>query len=472
MGPVADEAVFIGLGDQGGVKGIGLGLVRDIGDFEGKRISADGVVANLGLGPAIGRVGVGQVRAGFRRAHQVHQARALLAGGVLHIITVHDGVGGAHQQVGGQLPGGFTLFIALLTQILVQHGHGARHLRRGHGGAAHVAVVIAGVIRIPGGVDVAAHAGDLRLQRQVGGGAPGGEVAHGGGGDELDGAVVAHKEGIGPLLRLLLQEESVRLGDGHAGDVGRAGVDLHVDHAGGVVVHHAGHSTLLLGQSLLVREGHAAAAGHHDDLVCNVHVRIALLIAVAVEEHEFKRLPLQGFEQAVAGTGAGVVVTDVPLVHGEVVLGDRVVVGGGHAQRGVVGAGGAHQAHVGVAGQGVPAEVVVVSVVGVVAGGDNHLDAGLLQLIKDLYHVGIVVAVAGGRAQREVGHVRTQQHAVLHGGHHDGPVSAVAGEHLHDQQLGFRGHAHHVGAVHFVGCGDAGHVGAVVAARAIVGHIR
>ena len=446
------------LGLDLGIDVIGQGGAGEVLHHEAQLVHAQlvGVVAQLDLGLfltpdiQVGRSGGGR--------GQVHHAGALLAGRVCHAFLIVQNVGGAHQQavhqnllvgVGGAGHQGI--------HILQSGGGHAGQIRRGHGGAAHVAVLGEG----QRGIDVAAGGGDLRLERQGGQRAPGGEVAHGhiallgGGHGEL-------------LLGLIGHHLAVGQADAHGGDL--VVFHRHVQQvAVAVVVDDAAGGTGSGGVELLLLEGQAAAHDH-GDLAGDVQ---ALVIGhVAVVGHHDVLIGLRGL---VAQQQLGEAVTGHIIIR-YAALADQerrslVGVDGGNGQRRVIGGRGADDAGVGVGHGG---EVAVGTALrgGVgVAGRAVEQDAGGLHQVVILggqVALGLAAKAAVG-AKGHIDHVHVQQQGVVQGrqdGIRGGAVGGV-GEYLEDGQLGLgrlTGEGDIAVGVHGLAGGDAGHMGAVVIA--------
>ena len=163
-----------------GAEPVGDGLVRQVLDMEREAVGtgAGGIVAELHLDLAVVIAVNGHIGGAVHGVLHVAKAGALSSRGVLHVgIRVHDGNGRAHHQAlrqsAGRQAGLFRK--AVLTDVLRDNGCLTGSRRRRHGRAAHQAV---GAVRARG-IDVAAGGGDLRLQRQIAGYAPGAEGAHG-----------------------------------------------------------------------------------------------------------------------------------------------------------------------------------------------------------------------------------------------------------------------------------------------------
>ena len=446
------------LGLDLGIDVIGQGGAGEVLHHEAQLVHAQlvGVVAQLDLGlfltPDIQVGGSGGGRG------QVHHAGALLAGRVCHAFLIVQNVGGAHQQavhqnllvgVGGTGHQGI--------HILQSGGGHTSQIRRGHGGAAHVAVLGEG----QRGIDVAAGGGNLRLERQGGQRAPGGEVAHGhiallgGGHGEL-------------LLGLIGHHLAVGQADAHGGDL--VVFHRHVQQvAVAVVVDDAAGGTGSGGVELLLLEGQAAAHDH-GDLAGDVQ---ALVIGhVAVVGHHDVLIGLRGLaaqQQLGEAVTGHIIIRYAALADQE----RRSLVGvdGGNGQRRVIGGRGADDAGVGVGHGG---EVAVGTALrgGVgVAGRAVEQDAGGLHQVIILggqVALGLPAEAAVG-AQGHIDHVHVQQQGVVQGrqdGVRGGAVGGV-GEYLEDGQLGLgrlTGEGDAAVGVHGLAGGDAGHMGAVVIA--------
>ena len=446
------------LGLDLGIDVIGQGGAGEVLHHEAQLVHAQlvGVVAQLDLGLfltpdiQVGRSGGGR--------GQVHHAGALLAGRVCHAFLIVQNVGGAHQQavhqnllvgVGGAGHQGI--------HILQSGGGHAGQIRRGHGGAAHVAVLGEG----QRGIDVAAGGGDLRLERQGGQRAPGGEVAHGhiallgGGHGEL-------------LLGLIGHHLAVGQADAHGGDL--VVFHRHVQQvAVAVVVDDAAGGTGSGGVELLLLEGQAAAHDH-GDLAGDVQALVIGHVA-GVGHHDV----LIGLGGLAAQQQLGEAVTGHIIIR-YAALADQerrslVGVDGGNGQRRIIGGRGADDAGVGVGHGG---EVAVGTALrgGVgVAGRAVEQDAGSLHqvvILSGQVALGLAAKATVG-AQGHVDHVHVQQQGVVQGrqdGIRGGAVGGV-GEYLEDGQLGLgrlTGERDIAVGVHGLAGGDAGHMGAVVIA--------
>ena len=506
VGGVAGGIVLLledSLGEELRGEGVVLSRIGEViqGEAEAVRAGALRVVAELGLDLAVGG-GAGEVilhqdvGAGGDGAAHVGKARALIQDGVGQAGGfLDDGLRRGHQQAVGELTDGEAGLggQAVLPDVLGHHGGHTGHLGRRHGGAGHGLVgAVAGVraVALVGavdGVDAAAGGGDLRLQLQAAGDAPGGEVAHG----VVIGVVVHGADAVGnghraggilAVLRLggsRPDGQAVRLGDGHAGrGLGVAG-EIHADGAGGVVVNHGGNGAGVDGVRRLLGEGDAAALDE-DHLAGDVDaLKVAGIAGNTGRQDHILLLPLQGGEGGVLVAGLGV--AHQALTHGEVAAGEAVVIHGGNCQGVGEGAGGAVGLHGNIVGVEVPGLGVLRPVAGVACGHADH-GAGLGDAVHDLGVILAHAAEAGGAgAQGQVHAVAAQDDGVLNGGHVVGVIgTAIGAEDLHDHQLGVGGHALHLHALQGgdeavilgdvgVGGGDAGHVGAVL--TLLVAHV-
>ena len=508
------------LSKQVGVEGEGLILIGQIVEGEGVGILAlpAGIVAQLHLHLAVG-IGLGgggqigvvhhQHGAGGHGPVDLHQAGALLQDGQIVAVGLH-GRGGGHQQAldnGAGNIAGIQLVVAvldgILPQVLGHHGGQAGDVGRRHGGAAHQLVFIgatggtagAELVGAKDRVDAAAGGGDLRLHQQRAGHAPGAEIGYQGiltgaadtGGDgirHLHGAGIVGDAAGGPLGGGGLDGIGVRQGDGGHGE--RAGEvrQIHGDGTGLVVGDQHALGADALGVVALFGEAQFAAVDD-DDLAAEAHRLVdggvVGGIANGVDIHVVIRALDGGIGRiAVGGSVAaagGLRIEHVAIpVEDQRCAGAADVVGGGHAQTVDKGAGAAAGVHVHVAFVQVGFQLIGQGAG--VAGGDGHhrarVVAGIHQAVQ---HILIAVVVGPARiaaAQRQIGRVTAHGDGVLDGHHIIGVIGAALGaEDLHDEDLGVGGHAHgtdggggiHIAAAAFdepVGCGDAGHVGAVL----------
>ena len=467
-GELLPAAVDIGLGGigqhQGGhvvIQGVAAGVV----DGEGHGVHAlhGGIVLQLQLGTlhALHR----QITPGVHGVVDAHQASALLPGGIGHAVVVIDHMGGAHEQgVGHVLALGAGHAVVPGLQGLLDDGHAAGRVGGGHGRAVH-ALIAAG----HGGIDARAGGGDLRLQGQLRGSAPAGEVGHAIGGGFHQGVGGGHGQGLGLLL---LHIFTGGLGDERAGDLPVG--DGHVQHAGDVVVHQHANGAGVGGVALLLLIVHTAAPLHQGDLAGQVQARIVLLRAVVGNHHILDGAPggqaAEGLGVLVLADGGAVLIGQVLAAHGDIGALDHAVGHGGHGQGLAIGGGLADQAVIGVGGQGLAAEGVAIGgVIGVARGhSQGHAAlAGALEHVQQALGEGVlavIVDVAAVGAQAQVGHVHAQQDAVLQSGQNVRIGRAAGGlEHVHVDDLGLGRHAHD-GLVdaHITG-GGGGHMGAVAA---------
>ena len=467
-GELLPAAVDIGLGGigqhQGGhvvIQGVAAGVV----DGEGHGVHAlhGGIVLQLQLGTlhALHR----QITPGVHGVVDAHQASALLPGGIGHAVVVIDHMGGAHEQgVGHVLALGAGHAVVPGLQGLLDDGHAAGRVGGGHGRAVH-ALIAAG----HGGIDARAGGGDLRLQGQLRGSAPAGEVGHAIGGGFHQGVGGGHGQGLGLLL---LHVFTGGLGDKRAGDLPVG--DGHVQHAGDVVVHQHANGAGVGGVALLLLIVHTAAPLHQGDLAGQVQARIVLLRAVVGNHHILDGAPggqaAEGLGVLVLADGGAVLIGQVLAAHGDIGALDHAVGHGGHGQGLAIGGGLADQAVIGVGGQGLAAEGVAIGgVIGVARGhSQGHAAlAGALEHVQQALGEGVlavIVDVAAVGAQAQVGHVHAQQDAVLQSGQNVRIGRAAGGlEHVHVDDLGLGRHAHDgIVDAHITG-GGGGHMGAVAA---------
>ena len=429
-----------------------------------------GVVVKLYLGhiAAVYR----QVSLGGDGSVSVGKAGALIPGRVVHtiLVLVHQGDSGAHEERPHQ---GVDLLAVGIGKafggggVLLHQSGDTRQVGRGHGGAAHHSVAAV----IHSGVDVAARGGDVRLQGQGGGHAPGGEVAH------LVSGLAGKGNHLSPGLqgqgRILFQSGqdvcAVNHGDGGAGDGNGAAGQIHEDDAGLVVVNQAGHSAGSLGVFALFRKGDDATLDK-GNLTRYVHLFKVRRFTHAGNQHHFIGSACQGLDGGIDAVAAVHIGDVMYAAHADVVGHNAHVLHAGNGQGVGIGAGGAQHTVVGVGSQvGIEAEGVAVAGGGLVTGGDAQHRAGGPHPVE--YHVYKVRAggKAGRRAQAHVHHVALELQGVLQGCQPVLGIGAAAlTEHLHDYQLGIGSHAYHAGAFHRVGGGNTGHMGAVVALQVVV----
>ena len=467
-GELLPAAVDIGLGGvgqhQGGhvvIQGVAAGVV----DGEGHGIHAlhSGIVLQLQLGTLHARHG--QITPGIHGVVDAHQAGALLAGRIGHAVVVIDHMGGAHEQGIGHVlavRAGHRGIAGL--QGLLDDGHAARHMGGGHGGAVH-ALIATG----HGGIDARAGGGELRLQGQLGGGAPAGEIGHAVGGRLHQGVGRSHGQGLGLLL---LHVFAGSLGDKRAGDLPVG--DGHIQHAGDVVVHQHTDGAGIGGGALLLLVVHTAAPLDQGDLALNIQALIVGLGAVVGHHHILQGAPggqaAEGLGVLVVADGGAVLIGQVLAAHGDIGAVDHAVGHGGHGQGLAIGRGLADQAVIGVGGQSLAAEGVAIGGVIGVAGSHSQGHAALAGALEHVQQalgegiLAVIVDVAAVGAQAQVGHVHAQQDAVLQGGQNIGIGRAAAAlEHVHVDDLGLGRHAHDgIVDAHITG-GGGGHMGAVAA---------
>ena len=489
---------------------VGNGLVGEVVQIEGKAVHAGavGIVAQLRLDFAVILALDGDVDGACHGVGHIAQAGALLHDGVVAaVVAVDEGLGGGHQQGLGQCPVGHSLGIdAVLLQVLEHQGGHAGHLGGGHGGAGHELVAGAGGIHAVDGVDVAAGSRDLRLQLQIAGHTPGGEAADG---LELgivivagDGAHHGDDAGVvglaavgGPHLAHPADILGVVLGDGDHGNGVFQTCQVHVDHAGLVVVYHHGGRAQSGGVVGLLQEGDLAAADE-DDPAGHLDARVVFGISEALQEHK-AIVGAGGLHGGVQGGEGHISVLHIAVTQGfqvakgvlacDQVAGEiAVIVHGGHSQGIGVGTGSTAGGEVHI----VVEEIAVVGIlrpVAVVAAGDGHDGVSLGQAVEELLVQGIIAVgpARQRRAQGQVNGIRSQDQRVLHGGEDVGVVgTAVGTEDLHGQDLGIGCIARHAGlprSIHkhvlflneAVGGGDTCHMGAVLTlAVVVVGHVQ
>ena len=488
-------------GEEVGAEVEGGRSILQVVDGEAEVIlaGAGGIVAQLHLDLTVGSAGVGvlihlDVGAGGNGSAHIGKAGALLHNGIvailaLAVILIHGDSGG-HQQGLSQSTGGEAGLLRQLVgaDVLGHHSGHTGNLGRGHGGTGHILVAAA----ILQGVDIAARSGDLRLQLQGAGNAPGGEVAHGvvaavvdrGAGLGTNGhlAGVIHQAGIsGVLLGVGLDGLAVGLGHGDAGLCLGVVAEVHVDGASLVVDDDGGNGTGSHSVLALLIEGDGTAVAQADLALEQVgHGGEVFLRAAGIHVHELMLTGNGGHGQV--GIAGGLAVDLLVAGHFDEVAGSAVVIHGGDAQRVGVGAGAAVGGPADALGVGIGIGGVLEPVAGVTGGhGNDH--AAVDNSLQDGLVLGVgLTGIAGvAAAQRQVGGIAAQDHGVLDGGHVVGVVSAAAlTEDLHGVHLGIRGNTLGQGGIQSgsegpvgllnvaVAGGNTGDVGAVVTLLVVV----
>ena len=490
------------LGEEITADAVDLGFGAEVIQSEGKAVGAVtvGVIAQLHLDLAVGSacVGIGghpDIGLGGHGAAHIGKTGTLLHDGIV-ISAVLQGLGGGHQQGGCQLAAGNAQLLVqpVLLDVLHDQGGHTGDLGRGHGGTGVVLVGGTAGVHAVHGVDIAAGGGDLGLHGQVAGNTPGAEGAHG----DASG-ILGRMDLVGDVHGALVADHGAILaGDGGggipelvAGDQvhGNGGVGVlvavhvHDQSAVHIVVDDGGHKAGVhgvggLGGEVDLASGadehgvfrHGAADGFHSG--CHLFRG-----ADAVNEH-ITGIACQGGEGRQDGTvGEGALgVIQGLITQTEVVVGEAHIVGGGYGQ--AVGGGGGrchhtvihilHIQHTGAVGG------VVCPGAGV-TGGDGHDHVVVGQAVQNIL-VLVVSHEALVGTQGQVHGITAQENGILDGDHVVGLKGAAgAAEDLHDDDLGIGSHTLHgdlgqgidVAAVgggdEAVGCGDTGHMGAVVA---------
>ena len=460
---------FLPVGLDIAAQGIGQLLLRQAVDQKAQLIHAvlPRVVPQGQLGP--GAVHGGEIGLGRGGGGDVDAARALLPGRIGGSAR-HDQIRRAHEQVAHQL--GLVhgaLRQILLLHILLDDGHSPGDKGGGHGGAALGGIAAAH----RGRLDIAAGGGDVGLEGQLRGDAPGGEVGH------LTGGGVLHRPGEGrdrqlPLLRRQAQEIGpVGLGDESGGQV--IFVQLHIQQAGLVVIdHHTGGTGSLGGLFFVLIVD--ISPGDQGDLVPDVQVLVIGALAEAGDDHILQALPRQGAEGLGACVHAaggavlgGVVKGHLALARGEIIgIDGGGLFHAGHREGGRVAGGACHRAIVRVGGEGMAlADPGAQGGAVFVAGRDGKHHARVHDALEDLRDpfVPLRRAEAAGGAQAHVDDIGPQGDRVV-GRRQDvipgGAVGAIGAEDLHSQDLRLGRDARHVGGDAPVARGDARHMGPVV----------
>ena len=447
------------LGEEIGAEVEGSRSILQVVDGEAEVIlaGAGGIVAQLHLDLTVGSASVGvlihhDVGAGGNGSAHIGKASALLHNGIvailaLAVILIHGDSGG-HQQGLSQSTGGEAGLLRQLVgaDVLGHHSGHTGNLGRGHGGTGHILVAAA----ILQGVDIAARSGDLRLQLQGAGNAPGGEVAHGVvvGGLNVHAGLGAHGElahivghAVGfLLLGIGLDDLAVSQSQGDVRSGAGVAVGGHIDGARLVVDHDGADGAGGNGVVALGGEVDGAAVAHGNGAL-ELIARSGEVLGIADGIHIDEALLTGQSGHGLDGSLAGVVVEHLGAGELNEVAGGAHVIHRGDAQRVGVGAGAAVGGPADALGVGIGIGGVLEPVAGVTGGhGNDHaaVDNGL----QDGLVLGVRLAGIAGvaAAQRQVGRIAAQDHSVLDGCHVIGIVSAAAlTEDLHGVHLGIRG---------------------------------
>ena len=157
----------------------------------------------------------------------IDQARALLTDRIEVAIQIRKDICGAFQQISCLLSTSGLIGHALFLQCLQNVCEGSRSVRASHGGAAVDFISV--IRRIDGGIDISADGGDCRIDRQVGGSAPTGEITH------LASQRILDDVQFGGNRQLIVAEESLYrvLRNGNCRDF--KGLNRHGNHTGLIV---------------------------------------------------------------------------------------------------------------------------------------------------------------------------------------------------------------------------------------------
>ena len=447
------------LGEEIGAEVEGSRSILQVVDGEAEVILAGavGIVAQLHLDLTVGSAGVGvlihlDVGAGGNGSAHIGKAGALLHNGIvailaLAVILIHGDSGG-HQQGLSQSTGGEAGLLRQLVgaDVLGHHSGHTGNLGRGHGGTGHILVAAA----ILQGVDIAARSGDLGLQLQGAGNAPGGEVAHGviisglnvhaglGAHGELA-HIVGHAVGF-LLFGIGLDDLAVRHQQGDVRSGAGVAVGGHIDGARRVVDHDGADGTGGNGVVALGGEVDGAAVAHGNGAL-ELIARSGEVLGIADGIHIDEALLTGQSGHGLDGSLGGVVVEHLGAGELNIVAGGAHVIHGGDAQRVGVGAGAAVGGPADALGVGIGIGGVLEPVAGVTGGhGNDH--TAVDNSLQDGLVLGVRLAGIAGvaAAQRQVGGIAAQDHGVLDGCHVVGVVSAAAlTEDLHGVHLGIRG---------------------------------
>ena len=384
---------------------------------------------------------------------------------------------GVHQQRIGQQ----VAFIAgqplechivgagLVLHVLPHQEGAAGQVGAGHGGAAGAAI---GVV-VQGGVDIAAHSGDVRLQPQSRRSSPGGENAHpvAIAADALE-RTFLDGQGTHAVHRGIRQGLPGGLRHRDRGDI--VGVDGHIERAGDIVVDDDRRRLCVVGVAYLLIEGDGAA-GDHSDLA--LHIQAFVILGCTVTgDHDILVVALLQLAEGMDALHAcgGVVHVGVSLsVQHKAHARLKGVIDAGHSGAAHRGAGGGQRAGVRVVGKSqIQSPVVPIGHAVAVASRNRQEDARFL-------HAGIDIVIGGDRlahvgearrgAQAHVDDIHTQPDRVLHAGQNVGVAAgALIAHDLEHSDLGLGRNTAETVLLAVIAGADTGNMGAVVGAPVVV----
>ena len=243
-----------------------------------------GVVLHLRLHLTVTLAAHCHIRGSCHNIGHVGRSGTLLNHGIGQVVVgaVLHGSRGGHQQTLNQHAGRDIQLThrLILPDVLRQKSHQTCGMRRSHGGAAHLHILVGLSGSAINRVDVAAGGSSLRLQGQRTGNAPGAEGTHAKilRVDHTRGNIVGN--GQGPSVNTLAHCSAsfangirVPLGDGHTGNGGGAVGQVHAEGPGGVIVDYAGGSVGISRIIQLDREVDLAS-GHKNHLASHIQAII------------------------------------------------------------------------------------------------------------------------------------------------------------------------------------------------------
>ncbi|CDB30289.1 unknown [Firmicutes bacterium CAG:137] len=454
------------VGNHNGISLVGQSRIRGIVHRKGQVVHAAAlrIILQLQLGPL--HAGHGDVRRRPGCGIDIHESRPLLPGGNRRVPIIDDGCR-THEQGIHQV---FLLSVCEARETVLysalDNGHAASYMGRGHGGSAHQLILIAG----NGGVNIAAGGGQLRLQGQLRGSAPGGEIGHPRNGR-------SHQRVLGSngqnLILLLGQIGPIRLGnEGYGNAPGRHG---HVDHPRLVVVNNQSHRTggsRIPGLDFIIR----TAPLHHSNLAGHIQPFI-ILRRTGARDHDVLLLTSTQRPESIlhcdrAGIGIiAVIVSNVSSSHRDIGGENAAIFHTGNRQRLVIGGRFAGVAVIRIGGQGPAAVIVIVGGAVVIAHGHCHGNAALTHPVEHVHQIhgplvlGLVINKTAGGAQTHVHCIHAQEHTVLQS-RQNVVIGGAAGslEHLHIDDLGFRRNTHNHAIDPIVSRSRSSHMGAMLTA--------
>ena len=456
-------------GQQAGIQRVALFLIAEVMDLKAEAESAVSAVAHFCLGLAAVN---SQVALSGDCSSCVHQAGALLAGR-----SFQTGVGrnnnfsiAHHQSIGHFSQLALGSVGEPLMQILHDQSRHTGHLGSRHGGTGHQTVSTT----IIAGVDIAANTGNIGFQAQIGSSAPAGEVAHLTAG--CAGTLTGQCGDGQDLLFRVGHHLAIRDSDQSSGNPGIVLAilgDLHTEGKNivfSIVPDQSGNRAgILCVKDLGSKAGGTTA--DHSNLALDQGVAL-FVIEVSFLTHAVDDHILEGITVILDDLGQsdlvqiGIHIEHLVIAHGEIRGHNNGIFHGSHGGGVSISTGRSDRCHIGVFGGihiGTPHIAVGAGTFVACRNADDHilLSNTLINSINFL----VLRGEACRRAQRQVRDITAQGHCVFQSRNDVIGISAAVGaKDLHDDQLCFGSHTHHVSTGNIVVCCcNTGNVGTVVA---------